>query len=67
MGRQLAPQGRVFRGKRCLDVNKQMRLFVDWSLQEQLRLDPGSPRYRLNQIDVIQTSLLSIEIALAAL
>ena len=66
MGRQLAGQEPVFR-EALLECEQAMRPFVDWSLQEQLRLDPGSPRYRLNEIDVIQPSLLSIEIALAAL
>jgi myxalamid-type polyketide synthase MxaE and MxaD len=41
--------------------------YVDWSLHEQLHLDPDAPGYRLNEIDVIQPSLFAIQIALAAL
>jgi acyl transferase domain-containing protein len=44
-----------------------MRPFVDWSLYEQLNLDPDEPGYRLNEIHVIQPVLVSIEIALGAL
>jgi acyl transferase domain-containing protein/acyl carrier protein len=66
MGRQLISREAVFREslQRC---EQAMRPYVDWSLQEQLHLDPNAPGYRLNEIDVIQPSLLSIEIALAAL
>ncbi|MBZ5569141.1 MAG: type I polyketide synthase [Acidobacteriia bacterium] len=66
MGRQLMSREAVFREslERC---EQAMRPFVDWSLQEQLNLDPSAPGYRMNEIDVIQPSLVSIEIALAAL
>src|SRR5690606_5261392 len=43
------------------------RPFVDWSLLEQLALEPDDERYRLDAIDIIQPTLLSIEIALAEL
>jgi acyl transferase domain-containing protein/acyl carrier protein len=66
MGRQLRQRETVFREsiERC---EQAMRPLVDWSLEEQLTLDPGNPGYRLGDIDVIQPTLLSIEIALAAL
>lgn len=50
--------------KQCEEA---MRPFVTWSLLEQLTIAEGSPAYRLNEIDVIQPTLLSIEISLAAL
>lgn len=66
MGRQLRDGEPAFRD--ALDQCEQaMRPFVDWSLREQLDLDPGAPEYRMDEIDVIQPALLSIEIALAAL
>ena len=66
MGRQLMSREAVFR--ECLQRCEQaMRPYVNWSLHEQLNLDPNAPGYRLNEIDVIQPSLVSIEIALAAL
>jgi acyl transferase domain-containing protein/acyl carrier protein len=66
MGRQLKNREAAFRDAlgRC---EQAMRPFVDWSLQEQLDLDPDAPGYRMDEIDVIQPALLSIEIALAAL
>lgn len=41
--------------------------YVDWALLEQLHLDPDAPGYRLNQIDVIQPVLFSIQVALSDL
>ena len=38
-----------------------------FSIVEQLQLDPASPRYRLQEIGVIQPTLLAVEIALAEL
>src|SRR5690606_4665953 len=66
MGRELLVREPVFRQtlKAC---EKAMRPFVDWSLLEQLALEPDDERYRLDAIDVIQPTLLSIEIALAEL
>lgn len=66
MGRQLLCEEPVFAAwiERC---EQALRPYVDWSLHEQLHLDPGAARYRLNEIDVIQPSLFSIQIALAAL
>ncbi|MGO9895164.1 MAG: SDR family NAD(P)-dependent oxidoreductase [Bryobacteraceae bacterium] len=66
MGRQLKSREAAFRDalKQC---EQAMRPFVDWSLQEQLDLDPDASGYRMDEIDVIQPTLLSIEIALAAL
>lgn len=66
MGRCLLREEPVFNKwlQRC---EQALRPHVDWSLHEQLHLDPEAPAYRLNEIDVIQPSLFSIEIALAAL
>jgi acyl transferase domain-containing protein/acyl carrier protein len=66
MGRKLMSQEPVFRQALC-ECEQAMRPFVDWSLDEQLKLDPKDPGYRLDEIDVIQPILVSIEIALAAL
>lgn len=66
MGRQLLGQEPVFR-QALHECEQAMRPFVDWSLHDQLLLEPHDPGYRLDQIDVIQPTLLSIEIALAAL
>ncbi len=66
MGRQLLANEPVFR--QTLEAcERAMRPFVDWSLAEQLSLDENDAGYRLNEIDVIQPVLLSIEIALAEL
>ena len=43
------------------------RPFVDWSIIEQLSAEPGTPAYRLDQIDVIQPVLVAMAIAYAAL
>lgn len=66
MARELLGAEPVFREtlEACESV---MRPYVDWSLMEQLRLDPTSPGYRLDTIDVIQPVLVSMEIAFAAL
>ncbi|MBE2222355.1 MAG: type I polyketide synthase, partial [Anaerolineae bacterium] len=66
MGRELFAQHPVFRDviERC---DAAIRPFSDWSLLEQLMAEPESPTYRLDQIDVIQPTLLAIEIALAAM
>jgi acyl transferase domain-containing protein/acyl carrier protein len=66
MGRQLLREEAVFREwlQRCEHA---LRPYVDWSLQEQLHLNPGTQGYRLNEIDVIQPVLFSIQVALAAL
>lgn len=66
MGRQLMSQEPAFRQALC-ECELATRPFVDWSLDEQLKLDPRDPEYRLDAIDVIQPILVSIEIALAAL
>jgi len=44
-----------------------LRQYVDWALLEQLALAESDSRYRLNQIDVIQPTLFSIQVSLAAL
>jgi acyl transferase domain-containing protein len=65
MGRELLQAEPVFQ-QTLAQCEEAMHPFVDWSLQEQLELDESDPAYRLNQINVIQPTLLSIEIALAA-
>ncbi len=66
MGRQLLREEAVFSEwiQRCEHA---LQPYVDWSLQEQLHLNPGAHGYRLNEIDVIQPVLFSIQVALAAL
>ncbi|MGH8240617.1 MAG: acyltransferase domain-containing protein, partial [Steroidobacteraceae bacterium] len=38
---------------------------IEWSILEQLQLDPGAPGYRLDRIEVIQPVLLAMAIAYA--
>ena len=66
MGRQLLREEAVFREwiQRC---ERALQPYVDWSLQAQLHLNPDTRGYRLNEIDVIQPVLFSIQVALAAL
>lgn len=66
MGRQLFQKEPVFREwlQRC---DGALRRHVDWSLEEQWNLDPGALGYRLNEIDVIQPALFSIQVALGEL
>lgn len=66
MGRQLLREETVFR-EWLLRCELALQPYVDWSLQEQLHLDPCAHEYRLNEIDVIQPALFSIQVALAAL
>ncbi len=66
MGRDLLMREAAFR-EALAACEAAMRPFVDWSLLEQLLLEPDHPSYRLNDIDVIQPTLLAIEIALAEL
>jgi acyl transferase domain-containing protein len=66
MGRQLLAVEPVFR--QTLETCEQaMQPFVNWSLLEQLAADETSANYRLHEIDVLQPTLLAIEIALAVL
>ncbi|MFN8008993.1 MAG: type I polyketide synthase [Terriglobia bacterium] len=66
MGRQLMAQEPVFR-QALESCEEAMKRHVDWSLMEQLLAEEDSHNYRLRDIDVIQPTLLSIEIGLAAL
>jgi acyl transferase domain-containing protein/acyl carrier protein len=66
MGRQLLANEPVFR-QTLEQCEQAMRPFVDWSLLEQMTAEQTSPVYRLDEIDVVQPTLLSIEIALAKL
>ncbi len=65
MGRQLLAQEKVFRAalERC---DAAARPFIDWSIIGQLGAEPGSDRFRLDQIDVIQPVLVALAIAYAA-
>ncbi|KAA3662074.1 MAG: polyketide synthase, partial [Chloroflexi bacterium] len=66
MGRQLLAEEPVFRDamERCEET---LRPLTNWSLLEQLAAAPDSLAYRLNETNVMQPTLVSIEIALAAL
>ena len=66
MGRQLLQTEGVFR-EALQKCEQAMLPYVDWSLLEQLNLDPESPGSRVTEVDVIQPSLVSIEIALSEL
>ena len=66
MGREFADSEPVFRAS--LDRSEAaMSRWVDWSLSQQLRLEPESEEYRLDQIDVVQPVLVSLAIAYAEL
>ena len=66
MCRELLAREPIFREslERC---ELAMQPFVDWSLREQLTMDETAPGYRLAEVDCIQPTLLSVEIALAEL
>jgi acyl transferase domain-containing protein/acyl carrier protein len=66
MGRQMLHEEPLFH-EAIVQCEQAMHGFVDWSLQEQLMAEESSPQFRLSEIDVIQPTLLSIEIALAVL
>jgi len=66
MGRQLLAAEPVF-ARSLAQCEQAMRPWVTWSLVEQLGLNETDPGYCLAEIDVIQPTLLSIEIALAEL
>jgi acyl transferase domain-containing protein/acyl carrier protein len=65
MGRRLLEQETVFREvvERC---DRAMRPYADWSMLAELTaIDPAQSR--LNEIDIIQPALFTIQVALAAL
>ena len=64
MGRDLMKDQPVFR-EVLQSFDQSVRKFADWSILEQLMLEPGDPGYRMDEIEVIQPVLLAIEIALA--
>jgi acyl transferase domain-containing protein/NADPH:quinone reductase-like Zn-dependent oxidoreductase/NAD(P)-dependent dehydrogenase (short-subunit alcohol dehydrogenase family)/acyl carrier protein len=66
MGRQLLAQEPVFRTA-LEECEEALRPFVDWSLLEQLAADEDAPGYLLDRIDVIQPTLIALDIALARL
>lgn len=66
MARVLMENEPIFRAalRRC---DEAARPWIDWSIIDQLKLDPGSANYRLDQIDVIQPVLIALAIAYAEL
>ena len=66
MTRELLEQEQVFRD--TIDqCEAAMPAGRGWSIREQLEVEPGTPRYRLQEIAVLQPTLLAVEIALAEL
>ncbi|HEV2131110.1 MAG TPA: type I polyketide synthase, partial [Longimicrobiaceae bacterium] len=66
MGGQLLQQESVFRAA-MEECEAAMRPLVEWSLLEQLAADEDAPGYLLDRIDVVQPTLVSLDIALARL
>lgn len=66
MARELASREPEFRSalEQC---DAAARKYVDWSIVEQLAAEPGTPTYKLDQIDVIQPVLVALAIAYARL
>jgi acyl transferase domain-containing protein/acyl carrier protein len=64
MARELLANEPTFRAtiERC---DHALPLGLGWTVEEQLRAEPGTPTYRLDEISVIQPVLLAVEIALA--
>jgi phthiocerol/phenolphthiocerol synthesis type-I polyketide synthase B len=64
MARDLAAQAPVFRAalEQC---DQAARPYVSWSILAQLKAQPGTSDYLLDQIDVIQPVLVSLSIAYA--
>jgi phthiocerol/phenolphthiocerol synthesis type-I polyketide synthase C len=63
MGRQLLREEPVFRAA-LEECEAAMRPCVEWSLLEQLAAAEGAPGYLLDRIDVIQPTLVALDIAL---
>ena len=66
MGRDLLEKEPVFH-EFIHRFDSAIQPLADWSLLEQLSLEPGQPGYRLDQIDVIQPALVAFEMGLAEL
>jgi acyl transferase domain-containing protein len=64
MGQVLLEREPVFRDA-CRECEQALRRYVDWSLLEQLVA--SGPESRLDEIDVVQPMLFSMQVALAAL
>ena len=65
MARQLMAEEPVFL-QALLECDVAARRYVEWSLLEELRREPGSTDYKLDRIDVIQPTLVAMAIAYAA-
>lgn len=66
MARTLLAREPAFR-ESMLRCEEAVLKYVDWRVLEQLALEENAPNYRLHQIDVIQPTLFSIQVSLAAL
>ncbi len=66
MGRELMEDQPVFR-EVLQSFDRAIQTLTDWSILEQITLEPEDPDYRMDEIGVIQPVLLAIEIALAEL
>ena len=65
MARQLIAEEPVYL-RALQECDAAARRYVDWSLLEELRREPGSADYKLDRIDVIQPTLVAMAIAYAA-
>jgi phthiocerol/phenolphthiocerol synthesis type-I polyketide synthase C len=66
MGRELLKHEPAFR-RALEECEAAMQPFVDWSLLEQLHADEGDAAYELDRIDVVQPTLVALDIGLARL
>ncbi len=66
MGRRLLETEPVF-AQTVAAIDEVLAPLVDWSVTEQLQLDPADPTWQLDRIDVIQPVLVALEMAYAAL
>lgn len=64
MGRELMAREPAFRAA-LESCDRAARPWIDWSIVEQLSLDPGQHGYLLDRIDVIQPVLVALAIAYA--
>jgi myxalamid-type polyketide synthase MxaE and MxaD len=64
MGREMFEREPLFRAA-LEECDAAARRYVDWSIVDQLYLDPGMPGYLGDRIDVIQPTLVALSIAYA--